>query len=80
MRSSRAVPPVRQIATQLSKQELTLLGEAIERHAPELHYLLTDIDHESWLAAGPGAVEDATRDCSPSRFEIRSITRHKGNQ
>jgi hypothetical protein len=43
------MPPVRNIATGLSLDELRLLREAVERHAPELEFLFTDKAHELTL-------------------------------
>jgi hypothetical protein len=39
------MPPVHNVATGLSEQELRLLREAVERHVPELGFLLTDTTH-----------------------------------
>ena len=39
------MPPVRNVATGLSDEELRLLREAVERHVPELEFLLTDTTH-----------------------------------
>ena len=43
------MPPVRNVATGLSAVELGMLREAIERHAPELGFLLTAPAHELTL-------------------------------
>ena len=53
------MPPVRNIATGLSAEELRLLREAIERHAPQLLGLLTDTTHDELTLAESDQLVDA---------------------
>jgi hypothetical protein len=39
------MPPVQNVATGLGSEELSMLTVAIERHAPELAFLLRDTTH-----------------------------------
>jgi hypothetical protein len=43
------MPRIRNVATGFSEEELRLLGGVIERHAPDLRFLLTDWSHELTL-------------------------------
>ena len=57
-------PPVRNVATGLNVDELRFLREAVERHAPELEFLLTDNTHELTLDESDRLVEAIANELS----------------
>jgi hypothetical protein len=56
--------PVRIVATGLSEEELGLLREAIERHVPELTFLLTDTMHLRTLDEADKLVDAIAKELS----------------
>ncbi len=58
------MPPVRNVATGLSVDELRLLREAIDRHAPKLKFLLTDKTHELTLEESDTLVDAIANELS----------------
>jgi len=58
------MPPVKNVATGLSPDELSLLREAVERHAPDLSFLLTDTTHELSLEEGDRLVDAIANELS----------------
>jgi len=58
------MPPVRNIATGLSVDELHLLREAVERHVSDLEFLLTDNTHELTLDESDRLVEAIANELS----------------
>jgi hypothetical protein len=69
----RERPPVRNVATGLTSGELDLPRSAIERHDPELAYLIVDQDHELTLEENGRLVEAITQELLQGELDGRGF-------